>query len=78
MVVTMPSDLYVGARTMHWDGSNWHSDYSSSWTAASSSTFNVSSYNDGTYYAGFTFKVGTAGTTDMRNYDFSGVSISFT
>lgn len=77
MIVTMPSALYVGVRTMHWNGSNYISDYSSSWTASSSSTFDVSSYNDGTYFAGFTFKVGTAGTTDMRNYDMSDVSISF-
>lgn len=80
MVVTMPSALYVGVRTLVWNGSRGYDNtngLSSSWTASADATFDVSNYNDGTWFACFTFKVGTAGTTDMRNYDMSGVSVSF-
>jgi len=75
--VIMPSALYVGVRFCYWNGSNYISSYSSSWTAYNSATFNASSYNDGTYFAVCSFKVGSAGTTDMRNYDLSGVSAEF-
>lgn len=81
MIVTMPSELYVGARTFVWNSAQNYYDntdgLSSPWTASNASTFDVSSYNDGTWFAGFTFKVGTAGSTDMRNYDMSDVSINF-
>lgn len=81
MIVTMPSALYVGVRIFAWNASQSYYDntngFSSSWTASNASTFDVSSYNDGSWFAGFTFKVGQAGKTDMRNYDMSGVSISF-
>lgn len=79
MAVTMPSELYVGVRTCAWNGSQYNgSGLSSPWTAAADATFDVSSYNDGTHFALFTFKIGSAGSSSMVNYDMSGVSVSFT
>lgn len=78
VTLTMPSDLYVGCRTCYWTGSQYDGGYSSAWTAAGSATFDLTSYNDGSWFLCFTFKIGSSGTTSMKNYDMSQISVSIT
>ena len=74
VTVSMPNDLYVG---ISWNDTAYSSDYSSPWLSANNATADVSSYSDGEHFVAFTYKSGSAGTTDMTNYDMSSVSITF-
>jgi hypothetical protein len=77
VTVSMPNDLYVGIRVISWNDTAYSSDYSSPWLSANNATVDVSSYSDGEHFVVFTYKSGSAGTTDMTNYNMSSVSIAF-
>lgn len=74
--ITMPDTLYYGLRIAWWTGSQYNS-YSSSWTAPTITNWDVSAYNDGTYFIVLTFKKGTAGTGVIRDYEIEAVSYFF-